>query len=252
MLTRYTLWISLITATLYPVSVSATETISFLTYHNAPPFIVDETKQKGLTYRLAAVLTRASGGRYRFQVEVQPRLRLNKSIQRLKSCAVPWVNPDWFPNLSPARFKWTRGYFQDKNAVISHRQNPIEYQGATSLHGLKIAGLRGGKWVGLSTSIKAGHIEKIEVSNYDMALKVLKAQRTDGAIIPQSIARHLIGQHNWQRSFYFSRHPHSLYQRHFMVCKDPELFSFLQEQAEKLARNPVWLYALSRYHINPE
>ncbi len=72
------------------------DTIKVWTYHEFPPFIVNEQAQTGLSYDLVELLTERSGGEHEFRLQVAPRERLNNRLKVKEPGIVLWVNPNWF------------------------------------------------------------------------------------------------------------------------------------------------------------
>ncbi|MCW8915281.1 MAG: transporter substrate-binding domain-containing protein [Magnetovibrio sp.] len=231
-----------------PVAWSAQE-VPFLTYHNAPPFIVDADKQEGLTYDLARLLSDRSNGKYQFVVSLLPRKRLNIFIEKLNTCVVPWVNPAWFQDKKMNKYSWTDGFMKDSNSVISHAAKPVEYSDPESLVGMNVIGLQGGQLVNLTELIKTKKIKKVEVRSYFQALKMIAAKRGDAAIIPTSAAKHLIFQHRMKNTFHFSSTRHTQYERRFLVRGDPGILIFLQKQISFLKTSPAWQAKFAKYGL---
>ncbi|GLQ06402.1 hypothetical protein [Sneathiella chinensis] len=220
-------------------------TIRFLTYHNSPPFIINEASRLGMTFTLADTLSARSNGQYYFKVEILPRKRLDLVLKDGCLCVVPWVNPEWFnePNAPP--YPFTDGYQRDSNAVISRISQKVEYKSPFSLYGLSVAGLQGTQWGLVDTLVARGLIIKEEVPRFFLALKMVVAGRADAAILPTSIAAYLIERHKLASELYISSRPHSVFARHFLVSQPPgqpnlPLYQFLQAQVPSLLANPPW------------
>jgi len=73
------------------VSSAYAETVNLYAYHIEPPFV--SGKGAGLTYDLAAYLSKKSAGKYQFAVNELPRKRLNEVIKSDAAGVVPWVMP---------------------------------------------------------------------------------------------------------------------------------------------------------------
>ncbi len=181
-----------IAMTLVVTTSGASEQVAFMSYHAGAPFIVDEEAQLGLTYDLAELLSRNSDGRYQFQVTIWPRNRLNDILNRGEEVVVPWTQPVWFKDPQRERYLWTDGYFPGRNAIISSVSRPIDYAGPTSLQGLTLAGLRGGRWPQFEQLIKQGKIERVDTSNYLAAMQMVALGRADAALVLRAGALHLV------------------------------------------------------------
>ncbi len=179
------------------------EKINIYTYHNHPPFITGD--RAGMTYDLAHKLNQAGAGRYRFEVVVLPRGRLNAYIQDWikgrcpdESCSngwlVPWVNPKWgFIKGQQDPYLWSK-LFTDINVVITRSADNFTYRRAASLDGRLFGGMRGHRYVDIDTRVDAGLIRRIDGNHErDNLIKLLKG-RIDATLLPESAIRYLIGQ----------------------------------------------------------
>lgn len=227
----------------------AQEDIGFFTYHLAPPFIINAKTKEGLTYDLAEYFTERSQDRFNFIVTPLPRLRLDRNIKNTRNCVVPWVNPAWFKDKARTQYLWTDGFFKDSNSIISHIFNRINYEGPESLIGYAMAGLRGGRWVGLDRLIKEGKIQKLEVSDFEGAVKTVAGGRVDGAILPKSVADYFINTNEVSENIYFSPKNHNNYQRHMLVCQREDLQVFLQNETSKMVSSKQWKDILLKYNL---
>ncbi len=243
---RLLLLASLMLSTGSPTAISA-ENIPFITYHNAPPFIVDNDARIGLTYDLADMLSEQSEGRFNFVVDALPRMRLNSMLERSPSLVVPWVNPRWFKDAKMERYLWTSGYMPDSNAIISSAIRPIEYTGPLSLIGKSLSGVLGGRWVGIDALVKDGQIKRINTSSYLSAMRMVLLGRTEATIIPSPVAKYLISHENLSGYFHFSARPHSNYFRHFLVKGRPDIQRFLETQVAILREDPRWKATMASY-----
>ncbi|MEH6631788.1 MAG: transporter substrate-binding domain-containing protein [Halopseudomonas aestusnigri] len=223
--------------------------IRFITYHISEPFIIDTEAQLGLTYELARYLTKKSEGRFQFHVETFSRPELNEQIAREGDVVVPWVNPVWFRDVNQEKYLWTSGYFEDSNSFVSSRINPIEYNGPKSLEGLILAGLRGGRWVGLEEPINSGMIIRKDMDSYWQATRAVVVNKVDVAIIPTSVARHFLIRHGLTYKLHFAAKKHSRYQRHLLIKNNHTLHKYLQAQILLLKNSQEWKAILSQFGL---
>ena len=177
------------------------ETIHIYSYHNHPPFVTG--KGKGLTYELADILRREAGGEYSFEVKILPRPRLNTRIKhwisgqcQQQKCTdnwlIPWVNPKWGFIKGPRDNYLWHELFYDSSSVLSHTDNPIDYQGPASLIGKTIAGMRGHRYIGVDKLVAEGEIRRVDGNKErDNLMKVLM-QRVDATLLPTSSANYFL------------------------------------------------------------
>lgn len=233
-----------------PTLALSEETIPFLTYHIAPPFIVDEDSRDGLTYDLAEILSEKSAGRYRFVVESLPRKRLNLQLENMEMLVIPWVNPKWFGDHEMKRYLWSDGYLSDNNALLSSSQNPIEYDGPKSLFGKSIATIRGAKLVGIDEFVESGAIRRDDAHDFLAAMRMVLLGRVDVSIIPYPFAKYYVARETFSGTFHFSVQPHGQYMRHFLVKGRSDVREYLQVMVPFLLNDPQWQGVMTSYGMN--
>ncbi|RDE19837.1 amino acid ABC transporter substrate-binding protein [Motiliproteus coralliicola] len=244
---RFCLWLLGLLLSAASLAASSAERIPLVTYHIAPPFIVDRDARIGLTYDLAEFLTERSEGRFHFVVEGLPRMRVNSRLEKSSPLVVPWVNPHWFKDPTMERYLWTSGYLPDNNAVLSSVIKPIEYTGPDSLIGKSLSGVLGGRWVGVDPLIEQGKIKRVDTSSYLSTLRMVLHGRVDATIIPSPVAKYLISQERFSGYFHFSARPHTEYLRHFLVKERPDVRRFLEAQVPILRDDPRWKASMASY-----
>ena len=226
--------------------VMAAEDIPFLTYHDAPPFIIDSETEKGLTYDLARWLSKNSGGKYRFVVGVVPRKRLDAMLGQPRPIVVPWVIPAWFEGVWIQNQYWTTPVLEDRNVLVSRSGNFFEYTGPDSLSGKTVSGLRGGAWVGLDPLVEAGKISRIDAPNYFLAIKLVLNGRADVAMVPEPVARFFVEKEKIKGALHFSQKPHSSYMRRMLVSERIDVFQYLEVQVPKMVTDAAWQAAIAK------
>ncbi len=243
------LLVSFLLVFLVSVTAVAAEDIRLLTYHAAPPFIINRDNRTGLTYDLADILTNNSAGRYRFVVDDLPRKRLDLILSQIDVAVVPWANPAWFDDKKRERFLWSDGYLNDSNALLSPASNPFEYSGPQSLVGKSISGLLGSRWAGIDELVAKGQVHRINFSNYFSAMRMIQHGRSDVALIPSPIARHFTASKKLSGLIHFSSLPHSQFFRHFLIKGRVEVRDYLQSQVPYLLNSPQWKALLVGYGL---
>ncbi len=236
---------------LLPLSISsAEEKVPLVTYHNAPPFIVDEKAEIGLTYDLARWLTARADGIYHFVVETMPRKRLDAMLGKPRAVVVPWVNPKWFEKVWISNQYWSQPYLNDSNAILSQSGKPFEYSGPKSVVGKTIAGLHGGRWIGLDGLVEQGKINRLDAQSYLQAIKMVLAGRADLAMVPDPVAKFYVTHGNLAGYLHFSIRPHSRYARHFLVTEKKDLYQFMEKQIPIMGSDPYWIATVTKHGLD--
>lgn len=244
------IWLSFawLMLTLSTSQARATDIIHVYTYHSHPPFIV--SKDRGLTYDLAAYLTKQSAKRYSFVVSVVSRPRLNKIVEIPQSAIVPWVNPAWFKDTEESRFQWSAGILlSDGNALVSRKDNKVNYDGPASLEGLVIGGLRGHNYVDIDAYISgAKSTRRVDANMHSENFKKLLDRRIDVMLIPTSAASYLAKLYNIKDLLYFSPRPHSRYERRVIILSDKaEIKEYVEAKLSALSDDPDWSLQMAKY-----
>ncbi|MEH6633516.1 MAG: transporter substrate-binding domain-containing protein [Halopseudomonas aestusnigri] len=225
-----------------------TENIPLISYHSHVPFVTNT--DKGLTYDLAAYLTKKSRGRYIFRARVMSRPRVNNLIESSKIFVVPWVNPVWFKDKDETKFLWTQNVLLlGKNVVISRQDNKLIYKGPNSLSGLKFGGVRGHQYTGIddfiSQSVKTVRIDSDRhLSNIHKLLNGL----IDVTSMPSSAANYFISELNLEQSLFIAPIPHKSYERKMLISsKRKDIRDFLDQAIRAMAEDPEWLVIIKNY-----
>jgi polar amino acid transport system substrate-binding protein len=227
-------------------SVSA-QTVNLYTYHLTGPFVTG--KGTGLTYDMAAYLTKKSAGKYDFVVSELPRKRLNKTIAGNKPGVVPWVSPLWFGDKGQTKYLWSNGYFKDGNDLLSSIKKPFEYTGdVKSLQGLKFGGERGHHYKGIDEMVKTGDVTRVDAKSITANLRKIAAGRIDVTSVNNSAARYLVEKLGIKDHVHFSSKQFTQYNRHFLVMKSlPEVGAFLSGVTENMADDAEWQTIVKKY-----
>ena len=230
-----------------PASYAEGKTVRLLSYHNHPPFVTGD--KQGLIFDIAESLNRHAAGKWRFSVRIVPRSRLNLELaawtqdkcdqpQSKTECnddwSTLWVNPSWgFGKNAKKNFRWVK-IFQDSNAIISHRDSPIEYKGPESLEGLRFGAMRGHRYTGIDNLVKLEQIQRIDSNKERDNVLMLLMKRLDVILLPTSTIDYFLNKDATLRAakdkIYSAPTKHQHYWRYFMLPGSrPDLEEFYQE-----------------------
>ncbi|MBF0138956.1 MAG: hypothetical protein HQL74_01615 [Magnetococcales bacterium] len=208
-------------------------TIHLLSYHNHPPFVTGP--EQGLTFDVAKSLTELAAGKWKFQVRIVPRSRLDLELKPWiqGQCTPPtsapcgddwsvlWVNPSWgFGGPSENGFHWLK-MFEDSNAIISLKESPVDYQTPESLRGLRFGGIRGHQYVGIDDLVTAGGIQRIDGNHERDNIMMLLLKRLDVLLLPTSTIHYFLTKDDAVRESAPKIHVapvrHQYFWRHFLI-----------------------------------
>ncbi|OED47916.1 hypothetical protein AB838_15025 [Rhodobacteraceae bacterium (ex Bugula neritina AB1)] len=224
------------------------ESVQLWSYHNFPPFVTDLTAEQGLTFDLAAELTRRSAGKFIFEVTVLPRFRLNEFLSQDLPGLVPWVNPIWFADRDQTRYLWSRQIMQDRNSVISPAGSPVDYSGPESLDGMVLAAVQGHRYSGVQDLIEQGRVTRTDLRSEKSLVQFVAAGRGSVAILATSALDYYLQDADLQEQLAVSRRPHATYHRHIMTQKDlPHVHAFVESVMDELMQSGAWQDTLQEY-----
>lgn len=236
------LWVVLVLL-LFSVQAFSKEVIEMISPYDTPPFIVDQKKETGLVFELAALLTARSRGKYEFKVTVLPRARLLKVLEKNDGVVVvPLVAPKWFEDSEEKKFFWTSAMMDDENLVLSSRKKPVEFQGMESLKHLKTTVVSGHSLETVTNLQKTGEVESQPTNSLSNGLKMLARGRIDFVITGRLVADYLIQDLNLGQDIYISDRSVEKFERKFLLSKDADknLQKWLEGEVQRLRRSGEW------------
>jgi len=215
-------------------------------YHTHPPFMVDG--QSGLSFDLAAFLTKASAGKYEFKVVPASRARVNYLLKQNMPIVVPWVNPLWFGDKEQNRYLWSSEVLmQDVNAVLSHRDVSLIYYEPKSLDGLIFAGVRGHVYGGIDDHIaNGGNVRRVDADSLRQNIYKILAGYADVTVMPRSMGLYTMAHHEKAEELYISFIPHSIYNRRILFHRQPTALRDFIDQTLRREQD-AWHDLLEKY-----
>lgn len=224
--------------------------VSVWIYHNYPPFIIDMTGERGLSYDLARMLGDMSDGAFDFQVMVLPRQRLNQRLEAGQPGLVMWANPAWFGDTGRTRYRWTTPILKDRNVVISPTDVAFEYSGPRSLTGAMLVGVRGHRYQDVDRLVAGRLVDRMDVRSERSLVQFIASNRGRVAIVAESAMTYYIQNLGLGDAIHISDQPHSNYHRYIMVQPDLEdVRDFLEDAVPKLIASRAWQKIISDYGL---
>lgn len=230
-------------------TLSAAENIVVYSYYTYPPFCTSDST--GLSYDLIKILNSYSQGQYTFVLKHYPRKRIDMILEEKRKAIVLFVHWSWMNDQNRTKYLWTSSIMTDRNEVISHKDNPIQFDGtAESLHGLTLGGIHGRVYKGLMASIKNGAITRVDVNYEEQNIHKLELQRINVMTIPQSMLNYFYVKDSLHNFIYISPTPFSSYTRHILVPQhEKKLHSHLDAFVKNLNDNKEWLIIKKKYNL---
>lgn len=225
-------------------------TVQVLTYHNFPPFVVDEKTRQGLSFDIVDILNELKIPGIDFTLAIHPRARLNRELRRQPEWLVLWANPAWFKDRDMTTYAWSAPIFEDANVLVT-RDPDFDYSGPLSLHSMQMLGLREHSYQGIDEMIESGMISKEDAPGWDsLLLMVAYRPHVDFTILPMLAARYYRTQLQLQDNVFIASTPHSRFTRSIMgPASSSTLSPLIDTLAETLASSPQWKALMKHYHL---
>lgn len=235
---------------LLPMWSLAQKRIEVWSYHTSPPFTLEA--EQGLSAAFVELLNEAPENRRRFHFELLelPRKRVDMRLADNRPGVLLWVAPRFLDPAHSARANWTRALLSDQQDVLSHRQRPIDFADAESLHGLAFGGLLGHLYAGLDGDVALGRMRREDVATNVQNLEKLSARRIDAVLVPHSTLLYYrkVGRFD---DLYVSPQALFAFRRHLLLTPslDRAATEYVRRIVETLPENPRWHALLDHYGV---
>jgi polar amino acid transport system substrate-binding protein len=228
---------------------AAPQEISAWTYFDSPPYLTDPASNSGLARDLVDYLNRALAGRYHLTLAPIPRARLNLMLERGDRGMV-LLAPSVVFNPGYPR---TEALLDDRQELLSRRDQPVDYRGPGSLAQVRLGGMRGHSYPFIQADIDAGRVQVHRAQSEAALLKMLMIKRLDAVTMAATSARYLAKvSPQVQANLYYSPTNLGRFTRQLMFQGDMQAerdaFNLV---VRAMAADPCWRRILSRYGLQP-
>lgn len=224
---------------------------AYNSYRGAP---YDDGK-RGLAHELVRYVNHKLEGRYTLQLVNMPRRELNQLMEApggFDGVAL-FLSPIFIGDVPRKRFHWSPSFLDDSNAIVSRIDNPVRYNGASSLVGLRFAGIYGNRYAGIDEYVGKG-LRRSNAPDAMSNLRKLVAGEADFTVMPISSFRYLRRQMDKEKlplgQLHVGDKPFNQYGRHFVMTHDAgELGAELDRIAAAMPCDREWRRIAQRYHF---
>jgi polar amino acid transport system substrate-binding protein len=228
-------------------------TVPFVTYYDYAPFhSVDGGSD--LTRELAVLLTRESGGRYRFEPTLLPKKRIDNMLEHQNwQGIVAWSSPRFFYDESKVRYLWSDTLLQESALVVSHVDAPVDFKGMASLRGKVLGTILNQRYVDVEDMIAANQLRRSDAPSMESNVRKLLLKRVDVVFISRSALDGLRQRiPGLDSQLYIAAQPRDQFTRHLMLTRGlpPDVISYVQRMTAQLDHNPAWRDMLLRHHAD--
>ena len=231
------------------------QNVSLYTYHYMPPYVINSSEQIGLLYDIEQFFN-THQQIYYFKVSYIPRKRLNYLLNsNLFEGMVIGVNPIWFQDVNKTKYLWSEAFINDQDEIISHSNNPVEFDSKQALIGKSIGGIAGFRYHTVDTLVAEGLMTRIDTANESQLINMLLKKRFDCAIVSRATTIYYQQLLNTETSIYFSSNPHDTFTRHIFAPKRLQTeFDMVESLVKQLNADPLWQQKMRQYqtYLLPE
>jgi polar amino acid transport system substrate-binding protein len=245
--------VTVLCSLLLSAGANAVQTIEAWNFYTSPPFLVDTATNAGLANDLVAYLNKALAGKYDIKLVLLPRVRLNKMIERGDKVFVIFMPSMLFGGVNGGSYLWTAPLCDDRQELVSRKLQPFEFDGPSSLYGVRFAAMLGHVFPVLAHDMDAGKIVADRNTIESSLISMLLAKHVDVITLPNSTLRYM-----WtkdpalQQQLWISTKNLGEFSRRLMFQRGMEKERNDFEQVV-LAMNtdPAWIATLKKYGLTP-
>lgn len=230
----------------------ATSVVKAYNSYGGAPYVEGK---RGLAPELVAYVNRKLEGRYQLQLVNLPRRKLNQVMEAPDGFdgVALFLAPIFIGDVPQKRFHWSPPFLEDSNTIISRLENPVRYEGPSSLVGLRFAGIYGNRYPGIDEFVGKG-IPRSNATDAMSNLRRLVRGEADFTVMPLSSFRYLRRQMDREKlpvgQLHVGDKPFNQFGRHFVLARgNSELARELDQIAAAMPCDREWRRIAQRYHF---
>lgn len=232
---------------------AATQPIEAWTYYPSPPFQTHLAGNEGLTADLLAYLNQELGGVYQIRLVNLPRARLNMLLERGAKAFVVFAPSAIFGGPDGGKYLWSEALFQDRQELVSRKDQPFEFNGPASLIGVNFAAMLGHVYPMLAKEMESGQIKADRNTNESSLFSMLMARHVQVITVPNSTVRYFMSVDPMlKQSLHISKNNLGEFSRHLMFQRGMEKQrADFNQVVLKMGSDPKWIAILKKYGLEP-
>ncbi|MBY0240488.1 MAG: ABC transporter substrate-binding protein [Burkholderiaceae bacterium] len=238
-------------ATTFQAGASELE-VPLVNYYNYVPFSMPD-ERSDLTRELAQLLTKNSGGRYRFVPQLLPKGRLDNMLRKENwQGLVVWLNPQFVNDEAKTRYLWSEPLMWESDLVVSHVEAPIDFNGIESLQGKVVGTILNQRYADIEGMIANKQLQRNDAPSQESNVRKLLFKRVDAVFVSRSTLYGLQQRiPEFKTKLHIAALPRNSFTRHIMLTPglQPDLISYVKNTVEKLGGNPSWNQIAAQYHF---
>lgn len=204
----------------WATSAQADNKIDVLSYYKAPPFYFSDGS--GLVADLLGALEKHGDG-LSFSYKVISRPALNRIIPNVSNpLIVPLTNPLWFGDPYRNKYQWSNPLYKDSNTLISHRNDPVDFEGRKTFIAQSVGVPSGFRVYLLDDLVEKELATRMDVSDMSVLVSKVAHKNLRMAVIPFILAHYQVQNNGLEKDIYFSKQAHQTFERFFLLKNMPE------------------------------
>jgi len=226
--------------------VNADTNIRALSYYETPPLY--NSDGRGLVYDIIdAIDDECSDINFDYKVFTRPVLdRLLINIEQ--PVIILLVNPLWFQDVDRTKYNWSLPIYSDSNAVISNKNDPIEFTGPETFKNQSVAVLKRHRFHILDQLVDQRLATRLNFSTIESIVQKIAQNNVRMAIIPFLPAYYQTEKHQLGNVIHFSSKSQHYFERHLLLKNvSPEDEKQINQAIETLQKNGRLKEILAKY-----
>jgi hypothetical protein len=221
----------------------AAQTVPLITYYTSLPYAVKGVAaEQSYTVQLARWLSEQSAGRYLFEAQQIPKLRVVRMMQEPSFLGVvAWGNPLWLDDAQQQRYLWSAPYMRDSDLRVSRQADKVLFAQGHPVHSARFGGISGHFYASLQDDFANGLLTRDDAQNDLSSLLMLQYKRVDVILLQASSLTYLRTQvANFDTWAFVDAQPQAEFERYLFTSRNaPELMQFLDQAMQGFAQSPV-------------
>jgi polar amino acid transport system substrate-binding protein len=215
-----------------------------------PPFTLPGEPEGGLAARLVARLNEEAAEPAGFRVELQPRRRLEMTLEAADFAGLAlFLAPEFLPPELARSGAWSAPVMVDENLIVSAR--PLALTSLEQLDGLRFGAIAGHVYRRLDPIVEAGRLARADAPDHVANLRKLCLDRVDFVVISRSELAGTAPLAACARPWHFMPFPQPqiILRRVLVRLPDPQRTQAVLAAVARVACGERWRAALASYGL---
>ena len=220
------------------------QSVAVYVYHDDAPYRIDE--RVDLSQQWVNQFNQQQSSIH-FEIQHIERPILNSVVESGQPYIILWANALWFKRRDPNVLS-SEVLFWDADTLVSLVDNPIDFNHAEQLQGLKIGARFGHYYSDFDPLFKSGRITRVDAKSSPENYQSLLAGKIDGFLDSRSTIAYLQKNKVAGSNIYVSLNPQDAYSRHILVSKHNKiLLPLINKVILEMKNDQAWQVKLESW-----